>query len=210
MANTRIPARWARHIVAATVVAPVAPLAISHGRSRVVALTHALARGRRRSAAPSSSPTCGRPSSTAIVAGTAPSARTSCSTSVAISTFCGKGIPWLMIVDSSATTPAPNAIASDTSSDIWRGSELIPAFCRTGREGREGRAGLLPGRGDARRDRRDRPRRLAADDDVAASITLRAGGQGANVAAWVAALGGRATLVGPAAPGGQGRLLSTR
>ena len=49
---------------------------------------------------------------------------------------------------------------------------------------------------------------LAADDDVPASITLRAGGQGANVAAWVAALGGRATLVGPGAPGGQGRLLA--
>ncbi|HEU5044300.1 MAG TPA: carbohydrate kinase family protein [Nocardioidaceae bacterium] len=49
---------------------------------------------------------------------------------------------------------------------------------------------------------------LAADDDVPASITLRAGGQGANVAAWVAALGGRARLVGPGAPGGQGRLLA--
>ena len=39
--------------------------------------------------------------------GTAPPSRTICSTSRAIATFCGYGIPWLMIVDSSATTGAP-------------------------------------------------------------------------------------------------------
>ena len=46
----------------------------------------------------------GRPLRTAIVAGTAPPSRTICSTSRAIATLCGYGIPWLMIVDSSATT----------------------------------------------------------------------------------------------------------
>lgn len=38
---------------------------------------------------------------------------------------------------------------------------------------------------------------LRADDDTPASITFSAGGQGANVAAWVCALGGRAGLYGP-------------
>ena len=38
---------------------------------------------------------------------------------------------------------------------------------------------------------------LSADDDTPSAITVRAGGQGANVAAWVCALGGRAALLGP-------------
>jgi ribokinase len=38
---------------------------------------------------------------------------------------------------------------------------------------------------------------LRADDDTPAVITLSAGGQAANVAAWVRALGGRAGLYGP-------------
>jgi ribokinase len=38
---------------------------------------------------------------------------------------------------------------------------------------------------------------LKADDDTPAAITLSAGGQAANVAAWVCALGGRAGLYGP-------------
>jgi sugar/nucleoside kinase (ribokinase family) len=38
---------------------------------------------------------------------------------------------------------------------------------------------------------------LRADDDTPAAITLSAGGQAANVAAWVCALGGRAGLYGP-------------
>ena len=41
----------------------------------------------------------------------------------------------------------------------------------------------------------DRP--LAADDDTPAAITLGAGGQAANVAAWVMALGGASRLYGP-------------
>ena len=48
-----------------------------------------------------------RPPITAMVAGTAPAARTSASTARAVSTFCGKGMPWVMMVDSSATTGAP-------------------------------------------------------------------------------------------------------
>jgi ribokinase len=40
-------------------------------------------------------------------------------------------------------------------------------------------------------------RPLRADDDMPAAITLSTGGQGANVAAWVCDLGGRARLYGP-------------
>ena len=54
---------------------------------------------------------------------------------------------------------------------------------------------------------------LKADDDTPAAITLSAGGQAANVAAWVCALGGRAGLCGPRTrdPAGQvidGQLLA--
>ena len=51
-----------------------------------------------------------------MVAGTAPPSRMIRSTSVAIATFCGYGMPWLMIVLSSATTGRPAASASRTSS----------------------------------------------------------------------------------------------
>jgi hypothetical protein len=83
------------------------------------------------------SPTRGRPPSTAIVAGTAPRSRMICSTSVAIATFCGYGMPWLMIVLSSATTGRPSAIAVRTSSVTVRAgwgvvSEfVIPCSLRT-------------------------------------------------------------------------------
>ena len=60
-------------------------------------------------------PTQHTPSSTAMVAGVAPLARTMPSTSVAICTFCGYGMPWLMMVLSSATTGRPAASASATS-----------------------------------------------------------------------------------------------
>ncbi len=43
------------------------------------------------------------------------------STSRAIATFCGYGMPWLMIVLSRATTGAPSRIACATSS--WRTSD---------------------------------------------------------------------------------------
>jgi len=46
---------------------------------------------------------------------------------------------------------------------------------------------------------------LVPDDDTAATVTLSAGGQAANVATWVAALGGTARVFGPrsATPPGQ-------
>jgi ribokinase len=48
---------------------------------------------------------------------------------------------------------------------------------------------------------------LATDDDTPATITLSAGGQAANVATWVAALGGRARVFGPRADTGPGQLV---
>ena len=48
---------------------------------------------------------------------------------------------------------------------------------------------------------------LLHDDDVPATITFSAGGQAANVAAWVSALGGRARVFGPRSRSGQGRLV---
>ena len=49
---------------------------------------------------------------------------------------------------------------------------------------------------------------LRVDDDTPARITLSAGGQAANVAAWVVALGGRARLCGPGAGGGAGHVVA--
>ncbi len=49
---------------------------------------------------------------------------------------------------------------------------------------------------------------LVADDDVPARIRLEPGGQAANVATWVAALGARATAIGPVAPSAAGRLVT--
>lgn len=48
-------------------------------------------------------------------------------------------------------------------------------------------------------------RALAPDDDTSASIAFAPGGQAANVAAWVVALGGSAVVFGPQGPG-SGRL----
>ena len=53
----------------------------------------------------------------------------------------------------------------------------------------------------------DVPAGLVPDDDTPAHITFSAGGQAANVAAWVQALGGRARLFGPRAETGPGRLV---
>lgn len=47
---------------------------------------------------------------------------------------------------------------------------------------------------------------LVADDDVPARIRFAAGGQAANVAAWVSALGGTACVCGPRGSGGHGIL----
>jgi ribokinase len=48
---------------------------------------------------------------------------------------------------------------------------------------------------------------LRADDDMPAAITVGAGGQAANVAAWVCALGGRARLYGPRTRDAAGQLM---
>ena len=112
--NTRMPASPAIRIVLATVVAPWAPVATTYGRSRTLTLQMSPSEPSSSSSS-SSRPTVGRPSSTAMVAGTAPPSRTICSTSRAIATLCGYGMPWLMMVDSSATTGRPAARASATS-----------------------------------------------------------------------------------------------
>ena len=114
VANRPMPASAARCAVAATVVAPVAPRAAAIGRSRALHLTTS-SRVAIASSAASSRPTRTSPSTSAIVAGTAPPSRTACSICRAISMFCGRGSPWLTIVDSSATTACPAASASATS-----------------------------------------------------------------------------------------------
>ncbi|MGZ4504115.1 MAG: carbohydrate kinase family protein, partial [Nocardioidaceae bacterium] len=53
----------------------------------------------------------------------------------------------------------------------------------------------------------DAPGGLLPDDDSPARITFAAGGQAANVATWVAALGGRARVFGPRSDTGPGRLV---
>jgi ribokinase len=51
------------------------------------------------------------------------------------------------------------------------------------------------------------PDGLVPDDDTPARITVAAGGQAANVAAWVVALGGVAEVYGPRSTAGTGRLV---
>ncbi len=63
-----------------------------------------------------------------MVAGVAPAARTSASTSAAVAAFSGQGMPWVMMVDSSATTGRPAASASRTSGAMSR--RLAAAFMR--------------------------------------------------------------------------------
>lgn len=70
VAKTRMPAIAARWAVAATVVAPLALRAARMGRSRTLAFARSSSAMRRTPSA--SSPICGTPSSTAIVAGVTP------------------------------------------------------------------------------------------------------------------------------------------
>ena len=107
MANTPIPARTASREVAATVVAPCAPRAAAGARSRTPHLTTS-PRAAIASSAASSSPIRTSPSTSAIVAGTAPAARTAASISRATPRLRGRGSPWEMIVLSSATTGRPD------------------------------------------------------------------------------------------------------
>ncbi len=65
-------------------------------------------------------PMHGCPPRMAMVAGTAPWARTTASTSSAVRRFCGYGMPWLTMVLSSATTGLPSRSASATSGFTFR------------------------------------------------------------------------------------------
>jgi hypothetical protein len=86
-------------IVAATVVAPGARVAITNARSRrehFCALWPSLPSV---SSSAAVRPTRIMPSRMAIVAGVAPLSRTTCSTSRAVATLAGYGIPCEMMVD---------------------------------------------------------------------------------------------------------------
>ena len=52
------------------------------------------------------------------------------------------------------------------------------------------------------------PEGLVPDDDTSATITFAAGGQAANVAAWVVSLGGEARLFGPRSDHGHGGMVA--
>ncbi len=106
VAKTFMPALAAKWAVAATVVAADKPLASAIAKSLVEAL---ITSSRLAIAINCSSvkPICATPSISAIVAGIAPLSRTIDSTSLATSRFVGRGKPWLMMVDSNATTGAP-------------------------------------------------------------------------------------------------------
>ena len=99
-----------------TVVAPLRPSARATGRSRTASLSRS-GSAHTRSTCPEVRPTCGTPSRTAIVAGTAPPARTASSTWSAAVRFSGRGRPCASSVLSSATTGRPAASASATSGE---------------------------------------------------------------------------------------------
>ena len=89
-----------------TVVAPSVPLASTTGMSRRETLATPGSEARRFKV-PASHPTCTAPSTTATVAGTAPSSRTMDSTASAVFKLAGYGMPWATMVDSNATTGRP-------------------------------------------------------------------------------------------------------
>ena len=120
VAKTFIPAMAAMIIVVVTVVAPSSPRATSTGRSRLEAFMTPRPFLPRYSIWSGVSPAFRRPPMMAIVAGTAPFSLIVSSTFSAVSTFCGYGIPWEIIVDSSATTLFPSFRAAATSGDKSR------------------------------------------------------------------------------------------
>ena len=119
VAKMRMPARLARIMVVATVVAPVRPVATIMGRSRRLTFSTFSAR-HIRSMSASSKPTFSLPSMMAVVAGTAPPARTTCCTLWANSRFSGQGMPWERMVLSRATTGLPALTAASISGWIKR------------------------------------------------------------------------------------------
>jgi len=121
-----MPAAAAAIMVADTVVAAQPPAASATARLGRAAFrtdpSGAVARASRDAA---SSPTNTRPSRTATVAGTAPGvSRTAASDAVATSRFSGYGNPWLISVDSSATTGRRSASAAATSGTMTRRSAM--------------------------------------------------------------------------------------
>ena len=126
--NTRMPADSAAIIVAATVVAPQPPDAIAAPRlGRDTLRTEPAGAVASASSSSRDRPTSSRPSLSATVAGTAPVERIAASDAVATSTLCGYASPWLMSVDSRATTGMPEASASATSGAMARRSAEIIA-----------------------------------------------------------------------------------
>ena len=118
------PRREAAIIVADTVVAAQPPSASATARlGRAALRTEPAGAVASASRAASSSPISSRPSRIATVAGTAPGvSRTAASDADATSRFCGYGKPWLISVDSSATTGRPSASAAATSGATTRRS----------------------------------------------------------------------------------------
>ena len=115
--------RCAAIIVAATVVAPDPPRARARARSRRESFEHVLV-GHAREARRRSNPTWIAPSSTAMVAGTAPFSRTTASSARPTLRLSGRGRPCAMMVDSRATTGRASARASATSGERRR--EAVP------------------------------------------------------------------------------------
>ncbi len=125
VAKTRMPAAAAAIIVADTVVAAQPSTDSAAARFGRAALTTdpagAVASS---SSAASSSPTRIRPPRIAIVAGVAPAATTAASEAHATSRFCGYGNPWLISVDSRATTGRRSRSAAATAGAIDRRSVI--------------------------------------------------------------------------------------
>src|SRR3954449_10738178 len=116
VANAPRRAAAASSAVLETVVAPLRRRAAATGRSRTPSLARPGSPAPR-STSSAVSPTCGTPSRMAMVAGTAPPARTAASTSSAAARLSGRGRPCASRVLSSATTGRPERSASLTSGE---------------------------------------------------------------------------------------------
>jgi sugar/nucleoside kinase (ribokinase family) len=83
---------------------------------------------------------------------------------------------------------------------------IVPEYCSCQRQG--GTAVLVACLGDVMLDVIvELENGFVVDDDTPATITFAAGGQAANVATWVVALGGQARVFGPRADSGPGLLV---
>ena len=189
VANTRIPAAWHAIIVAATVVAPQPPPAIASGEVASARPCRPIRSGpspasRGRRPQPDQQP----PGVERHRRGTAPVSRMAASAAVATSTFCGYAMPWLMSVDSSATTGVPSRSASATSgamarrsgaiTDVRRGPSRRPSTAPDRAAGSSGTRSAAREAGDHRDEQRDlerdRPGLRVDPDDLLLDV-LRAG-----------------------------------